>query len=192
MMIAVVQSFRTRIWIAAALIVAIVGSACGQGNQNQETPGANAPTAANANQVAFTEGDLDKFASGLRAEIDAVKAAQKRAASATTAQERGDAMQAQWETATVPLGVEASGLSDERYRDVRSGVDRVFTTLDFQGKIEGPLSIDLDRADPQTKARVSGDAFAELTREAATALRARMERLVPLWSEYKALVAVAG
>jgi hypothetical protein len=50
----------------------------------------------------------------------------------------------------------------------------------------------LERADPETKARVSGDAFAGLRPEAATALRARMDRLVPLWSEYKRLVAVAG
>jgi hypothetical protein len=39
---------------------------------------------------------------------------------------------------------------------------------------------------------VSGDAFADLPTEAAMALRARMDRLVPLWSEYKTLVAVAG
>jgi len=39
---------------------------------------------------------------------------------------------------------------------------------------------------------VSGDAFADVTPEAATALRARMDRLVPIWSEYKSLVAVAG
>jgi hypothetical protein len=61
-----------------------------------------------------------------------------------------------------------------------------------QGKIDGPLSIDLERADPETKARVSGNAFADLPPEAAMALRARMDRLVPLWSEYKKLVAVAG
>ena len=54
------------------------------------------------------------------------------------------------------------------------------------------LSIDLERADADTKARVSGDAFAGVPPEAATALRARMDRLVPLWSEYKKLVAVAG
>jgi hypothetical protein len=49
------------------------------------------------------------------------------------------------------LGAEASGLSESRYRDVREGVNRVFTTLDFQGKIDGPLSIDLERADRQPR-----------------------------------------
>jgi hypothetical protein len=34
--------------------------------------------------------------------------------------------------------------------------------------------------------------FAELPPDTAMALRARMDRLVPLWSEYKKLVAVAG
>ncbi len=101
-------------------------------------------------------------------------------------------MQAQWEAATVPLGAEASGLSTARYGEIRDAVNRVFTTLDFQGKIEGPLSIDLERADPETKARVSGDAFAGLPPEAAMALRAKLDRLVPVWIEYKTLVAVAG
>jgi hypothetical protein len=142
--------------------------------------------------VTFTELELDNFARGLRKEIAAVKAAQEGAASAPSAQERGQAIQEQWETATIPVGAEASGLSETRYRDVRDVVNRVFTTLDFQGKIDGPLSIDLERADPRTKARLSGDAFAELPPETATALRSRMDRLVPLWSEYKKLVAVAG
>ena len=177
----------------AALTVALFGVACGDNDPTEDASGATAPAVQDdSNQAAFTEADLDKFELGLRKEIDAVKAAQEKAASAPTAQERGEAIQAQWETATIPLGAEASGLSEPRYRDVRDGVNRVFTTLDFQGKIDGPLSIDLERADPDTKARVSGDAFADLPPEAAMALRARMDRLVPLWSEYKRLVAVAG
>jgi hypothetical protein len=179
--------------MVAALTVVLFGIACGGNNPKEETSRAGAPTGRDDSKlVAFTEADLDKFERGLRKEIEAFKAAQQRAASARTAQERGEAIQAQWETATIRAGAEASGLSQPRYRDVRDQVDRVFTTLDFQGKIDGPLSIDLERADPGTKARVSGDAFAELPPETAMALRARMDRLVPLWSEYKKLVAVAG
>jgi hypothetical protein len=182
-----------RTCMVAALTVVLFGVACGGNNPNEEATRASAPAGEDdSKQLAFTEADLDKFERGLRREVDAVKAAQEKAASASTAQERGEAIQAQWETATIPLGAEASGLSEPRYRDVRDGVNRVFTTLDFQGKIDGPLSIDLERADPETKARVSGDAFADLPPEAAMALRARMDRLVPLWSEYKKLVAVAG
>jgi hypothetical protein len=176
-----------------ALTLVLFGSACGASDANDEVSRPSPPASqGDAKQVAFTEADLDQFERGLRREIDAVKAAQAKAASATTAQERGDAMQAQWETSTIPLGAEASGLSKARYSDIRNAVNRVFTTLDFQGKIDGPLSIDLQRADAETKARVSGDAFAGLPPAAATALRARMGRLVPLWSEYKKLVAVAG
>jgi len=179
--------------IVVALALALSGSACGSTDANNDIANSSAPaTQRDSKQVTFTEADLDQFERGLRREIDAVKAAQAKAASATTAQERGEAMQAQWETTTIALGATASGLSEARYRDVRDAVNRVFTTLDFQGKIDGPLSIDLERADADTKARVSGDAFAGVPPAAATALRARMDRLVPLWSEYKTLVAVAG
>ena len=182
-----------RTCMIAALTGVLFGVACGGSNPNEEASRASAPAGRDeSSQVAFTEADLDQFERGLRKEIDAVKAAQEKAVSAPTAQERGQAIQAQWETATIPSGAEASGLSEPRYRHVRDGVDRVFTTLDFQGKIDGPLSIDLERADPTTKARVSGDAFTDLSPEAAKALRARMDRLVRLWSEYKKLVAVAG
>ena len=177
----------------AALTIVLLSVGCGGNNPNEETFRASAQAGQDdPAQVTFTEADLDKFELGLRKEIDAVRAAQEKAASARTAQERGEAIQAQWETATIPVGAEASGLPEPRYRDVRNGVDRVLTTLDFQDKIDGPLSIDLERADPETKARVSGDAFADLPPEAATALRARMDRLVPIWSEYKKFVAVAG
>ena len=181
-----------RTCIVAALALALSGSACGSTATNDDTNSSASATQRDSKQVTFTEADLDQFARGLRGEIDAVKTAQAKVASATTAQERGDAMQAQWETTTIALGAKASGLSEARYRDVRDAVNRVFTTLDFQDKIDGPLSIDLERADADTKARVNGDAFASLPPAAATALRAKMDRLVPLWSEYKKLVAVAG
>lgn len=182
-----------RMCMVAALTVVLFGVACGGNNPNEEATRASAPAGENdSKQLAFTEADLDKFERGLRREVDAVRVAQEKAASATSTHERGEAIQAQWETATIPLGAEASGLSEPRYRDVRDRLNRVFTTLDFQGKIDGPLSIDLERADAETKGRVSGDAFADLPPEAAMALRARMDRLVPIWSEYKKLVAVAG
>jgi len=121
-----------------------------------------------------------------------VQAAQKEAASATDAQQRGNAILAQNEEVTAPAGAKAAGMSEARYGEVRAAVDGVFTTLDFQEKIDGPLSIDLDRASATMKARVSRDAFADLPPQSAAALRARMDRLVPLWIEYKKMVAVAG
>ena len=178
--------------MVTVLATVLSGAACG-GNANDAASDAGATSAPDdSQQVAFTEADLDQFARGFRAEIEAVKAAREKAASAATAPERGKAIQAQWETATIPVGATASGLTEPRYRGVRDAVDRVFTTLDFQGKIDGPLSIDLERVDADTKARVEGDAFVDLPPETANALRARMDQLLPLWIEYKKLVAVAG
>ena len=180
--------------ITSAIVLALIGGACNSqpdGTADPSTTAASEQENRTA-QASFTDADLDKLERGLRKEIEAVKAAQVKASSATTPAARGEATQAQWDTATIPQGAEASGLSAARYREIREAVDSVFTTLDFQGKIDGPLSIDLERADAATKARVSGDAFAPLPAGSASALRARMGRLVPIWSEYKNLVAVAG
>ena len=178
---------------AVALTVAAFLVACGGGSAPQQSPPPASAGPANAvSKASFTEDDLDQFQRGFEREIAAVKAAQQQAASATDATARGRAIQAQWETATIPEGAKASGLPEPRYRELRDAVDHVFTMLDFQGKIEGPLSIDLTRADEETRERVSRDAFADLPEPSAAALRTRMNRLVPLWSEYKKRVAVAG
>ena len=115
-----------------------------------------------------------------------------RAANAGDPQERGRALQAQFESATIPLGAQAAGLDEEKYRNVRQSVIEVLRTLDFQGKIDGPLSIDLERASEATKARLARDAYADLPPTAAEALRSRIDRLVPVWIEYVTLTAVAG
>jgi hypothetical protein len=152
---------------------------------------AQAPAAGSA-AAAITDADLAAYERGIRKEIEAVRAAQQAAASATTAQERAQAAQAQWEDATMPQGAAASGLGEERYRAVRTAVHDVLRTLDFQGKIDGPLSIDLERADEATKARVAGDAFAGLPTDSAAVLRPAIPRLTPAWVEYMTLTAVAG
>lgn len=97
-----------------------------------------------------------------------------------------------WDTETIPLGAEAAGLPVERYRAVREAVNEVFKTLDFQGKIDGPMQIDLSRVDEATRARVARDPFNDLAPESAAALRAEMDRLVPIWIQYVQLTAVAG
>ena len=88
--------------------------------------------------------------------------------------------------------VRAAGLPVDDYREIRETVNGVFRTLDFQGKIEGPLSMDLSRADAATKERLARDPFDDLPPESAAALRERMNRLVPVWIEYVTLTAVAG
>ena len=181
----------TRLFTAAICLVSIYG--CGSDDPDAQAAASTPAGLQTAvKQVTFTEADLDKIALGLRAEVDAVKAAQKKAAAAKTAQERGEAIQAQFESATMREGAKAAGLAEARYREIREKVDYVFTTLDFQGKIDGPMSVDLARSDAATKARVAGDAFADLSAPSAQALKAKMERLVPAWIEYKTLVAVGG
>ncbi len=156
-----------------------------------------AATAAAADQksdapLAFTEADLDGYERGIRKEIELVKTAQQRAMDAATPEERGEAAQAQWEDQTIPEGAKASGLPEERYRGTRRAVHEVFKTLDFQGKIDGPLSIDLSQVSPERRAELAKDPFDALAPSSAAALRSRMERLVPIWSEYMTLTSVAG
>jgi hypothetical protein len=140
----------------------------------------------------ITSEELAAYERGIRREIEAVHAAQKAAASAADPQERGRAMQAQWEAATIPQGAEASGMSESRYRAVRTVVHDVLRDLDFKGEIDGPMSIDLSRADEATKTRLARGPYADLDSESAAAVRAAVPRLAPSWIEYTTLTAVAG
>lgn len=151
------------------------------------TAGGQAETA-----FAFTDADLDMYERGLRKEIELVKAAKERGATAKTPEERGAAAQAEYDITTAPAAAQAIGASVERYQATRRTVNRVFETLDFQGKIPGPMEMDTSRASPEMKQRLATDPFAELPPASATSLRARLEPLSALWMEYVNLVAVAG
>lgn len=186
--------------LAVTTVAIILLAACGGGT---DTNGNGTGAAGSADQrpagaqpstreVELTSDRLDAYERGLKSEIAAVRAAQERSGTAPTPQERGEAIQASFEHATIPQGAKAAGLPVEEYRDVRRTINDIFQTLDFQGKIDGPLSMDLSRANEATKQRLSGDAFADLSPESAAALRARMDRLVPVWIEYVRLTAVAG
>jgi hypothetical protein len=153
------------------------------------------PTAkvlANPASFAFTESDLEAYEKGLAAETALVLAARERGNNAKTLEERAAAAQDEWDDQTIPGGAKAAGISVERYRDVRKAVDRVLETLNYQGKIKGPLELDLEHATPEMKQRLTSDPFAELSPVSAAALRARMNTLVPIWSRYMGLVAVNG
>jgi hypothetical protein len=162
-------------------MISLSVAACGGGGADGGAA-REAPAAASAGQAAsasdFTASDLDGYAKGMTREIAAVRAARNEPD--------------KWDTATIPLGAEAAGLPVDRYRNVREAVNEVFKTLDFQGKIDGPMQIDLSRVDEATKARVGRDPFTDLSPPAAAALRGAMDRLVPIWIEYVRLTAVAG
>ena len=177
--------------LVSILAVLIVAASVACGGDTSETGGSRAGSTQQSG-AEFSETDLEALERGLRREIEAVTAARQQVATATDPQERGRALQAQYDTATIPQGAEAAGLDEPRYREVRESVMQVLRTLDFQGKIDGPLSMDMSRADDATKARLARDAYADLPPASADALRARLNQLVPVWIEYVKLTAVAG
>ena len=190
----------TRRYPAVTITVAILliaGAGCaGTNDTRTETAGSvderGTGTPSSTHAIELTSGLLHAYERGLKKEVEAVRAAQQRSGTGTTAQERGEAIQASFEEATIPQGAVAAGLPVEEYRELRDTVNGIFRTLDFQGKIDGPLSMDLSRADAATKQRLGRDAFADLSSGSAAALRAQTDRLVPIWIEYVTLTAVAG
>ena len=182
--------------ITAAILV-IAGAGCADTNDKRTAPAGSVDervkvTPSSTRPVELTRDTLNAYERGLKKEIEAVRTAQQRSSTATTAQQRGEAIQASFEEATIPQGAVAAGLSVEEYRELRETVNGVFRTLDFQGRIDGPLSMDLSRADAATKERLAHDPFADLSSGSAAAIRAQMDRLVRVWIEYMTLTAVAG
>lgn len=186
-------------WLCVA-IAAVVG--CSRGGSDAPPPsdsagvvppsiGTGVSTRSDA-PFAFTDADLDAYERGLRKEIELVKAAKARGDSAKTPEERGAASQAGFETSTAPAAAQAIGADVERYQSTRRTVNRVFETLDFQGRIPGPMEIDTARASPDMKKRLKGDPLDELAPASAAALRARLDALSRVWIEYMTLVAVNG
>ena len=183
-----------RIHLISFVLAACVAG-CGYGSDAERTggtPSLNAQTRTAQRSVPITEDALAAYERGMKKEIEAVRAAQQRSSSARTAQERGEAIQAAFETATIPLGAQAAKLPEQQYRQLREAVGDIFRTLDIQGKIDGPISMDLSRVDAATKERLSRDPFSDLSPESAAVLRKHMDRLVPIWIEYMKLTAVAG
>ena len=182
--------------LAAFLMLITAGACGGDTREGADTRAADESASSTpeppTRAVELTDDNLNAYRRGLEREIEAVQEARRRSSAAATPQERGEAIQASFDEATIPQGAEAAGLSVEEYRAIRETVNGTFRTLDFQGKIEGPLSMDLSRVDEETKARLARDPFDDLSASSAAALRAQMDRLVPVWIEYVELTAVAG
>ena len=185
-------------------LLALTAAGCGQGAGTDDTAAADrtadtagaAPAADVASgdeaPYAFTEADLDAWERGLAHEIALVRAAQARASAAATPQARGEAIQAQWAEATVPQAAQQLGAAGAHYAATRRTVHHVLETLDFQGKIDGPMQLDTTRLAPKQRARLTVDPYAGLAPASAAALQARLDRVVPRWIEYVNLTAVAG
>jgi hypothetical protein len=185
--------FQLRTLPIYVLLVASLGctSNAADAKSGAAKPAATGSTATSA-VAAFTDADLQGLEKGLAREAALVRAARERANNAKTPEERAKASQDEWEDQTISGGAQASGLSLDRYRNVRKTVNQVLETLDFQGKIDGPLEIDLEHAAPQMKQRLSSDPFATLPPSSASALRARLATLVPVWVNYMKLTALNG
>ena len=181
-------------FVAALCASGLTLSACGGDTSGRATPTGSPATTASSSAAAaeLTDETLSALERGLRREIQAVKVAQQRSREAKTAQERGEAIQASFEDATMLQGAETAGMPIEQYRAVRHTVDQIFRTLDVQGKIDGPISMDLTRVDEAAKQRLLRDPFEDLSAASAASLRAHMDRLVPIWIDYVNLTAVAG
>ena len=185
---------------AVTFILGLTLAGCGGGQQDAtaDSAGPSATVGATAAggdaevAFAFTDADLDAYIRGMRHEVELVKAAKERGAAAKTPEERGAAAQAEFDVATIPAAAEAIGVPVDRYQSTRRTIHRVFETLDFQGKLAGPMEMDTARASPEMKARLSSDPFTELPPASATSLRARMEEASAVWIEYMNLVAVNG
>jgi hypothetical protein len=155
-------------------------------SENAATPGGDAAP------YAFTEADLDAWERGLAREIELVRAARERQGAAGTPQARAEAAQAQWEDQTIPLAAQSLGSAGANYAATRRTVHEILTTLDFQGKIDGPMQLDTTRVAPEQRARLTVDPYAGLAPASAAALQARLARVVPRWIEYVNLTAVGG
>ena len=142
--------------------------------------------------VTLTAADIDGFEKGITRESQLVREGQERARRAVTAVERGNAIQSTFEENTMAGAIAASGLSLERYRLVRQTLSRLLTTLDFQGKIDGPQSVDTAHADAAMKARLASDPYADLEPASAELVKSRLDGIVKAWIDYITLTAVGG
>ncbi len=185
-----------RLLVSSCVAIVACSSGAEDGTDSGESAGAAEQAASSESSssgpVAFTEADLDAYERGLAREIELVRAAQERQSTAKTPEERGQAIQAQWKEQTIPEGAKSAGMAEDRYTRVRETVNDVLQILDFQGEIDGPMQIDTVRASPDMKRRLATDPLADLSPASAAALRARMDRLVPLWIQYVTLTAVGG
>jgi len=169
----------------------VVGADAPKGTSAMSTPSSSGASASSA-PITLTAADIDGFEKGIARETELVREASDRASKAKTPQERGDAIQAGFETNTMAAAAPVTGLSPERYKLVRETLSTLLTTLDFQGKIDGPQSYDISSADSAMKVRLQSDPYQALDPAGATELKSRMSRIVPLWVQYVNLTAVAG
>lgn len=176
------------------LSLALFAACSPKSESSSSVPASESPAAAGeaSTTLTLTQADIDGFEKGLKREIEIVKDGQERAKVAKTPVERGNAIQSTFEENTMKGAVDVSGLSFERYHLVRSVLAKIFTTLDFQGKIDGPQSVDTTLADSAMKARLASDPYSALDPAGAELLKSRLNEIAPVWIEYINLTVAGG
>jgi hypothetical protein len=180
-------------------LLAVLAACTGDTKTSSDSTASPAPEATVATPpedrsapVTLTAADIDGFEKGIARETQLVREGQVRAGKALTPVERGNAIQSTFEENTMAGAIGASGLSLERYRLVRQTLSRLLTTLDFQGKIDGPQSVDTAHADAEMKARLASDPYAALDPASAELVKSRLDGIAKAWIEYITLTAVGG
>ena len=174
------------------IALAVLGCSADTSKTADTAASAENESASGPQVVTLTSADLDGFEKGMAKEIQLVKEGQERTRRAVTPVERGNAIQSTFEENTITNAVPASGLTLERYRLVRQTLSRLLTTLDFQGRIDGPQSVDTTLADAEMRARLASDPYEALDSSSAQLVKDRLNRIVPLWVEYVNLTVVGG
>lgn len=128
----------------------------------------------------FTSAEVDAFQRGLKDEIESLRKAQ------------AGRFDPNAEEKAIAAGAKASALDSRRYRELHDTILDILRTLDIQGKIDGPVSVDLNRVSADQRKKLTRDPFLDLPAASANALRAKLDQLAPLWVAYINLTAVAG
>ena len=175
--------------LATALASGCSGDPDEAGEANRGSgPGAStatAPARSDARARMLTDANLEAYARALQKQAEIIR----RPGRGTHYGVRISAYGEDDESREV---LEAAGMTASEYNAVDQLVEPVFTTLNFQGEIGPPRSINLDEASPEWRERLERDPFDDLAPESAAALRRHMDTLVPLWSDVVGLTAQHG
>ncbi len=173
------------------ILVAALAAGCGGPAEDAERAAmagqrqaADGEAGADAQPVTLTDENLDAYARALAKEAEIIRRPGRGAHYGVSISAYGS----DGESGEV---LEAAGMTVAEYLAVQDLVVPVFTTLNFQGKIGPPRTMDLDAA-PPWKERLESDPFDTLSPESAAALRRNMDKLVPPWSDIVALTAQHG
>lgn len=170
----------------AALLGLFTATACSGPAPDAGKPesAAPAPGATQSQAITLTDANLAAYARALAKQAEIIR----RPGRGSHYGVRISAYDSDGESGEV---LEAADMTVEEYQAVDALVIPVLTTLNFQGHIGPPRTIDVEAA-PEWKQRLDGDAFADLSPESAAALRRNLDTVAKPWGEIVGLTAQHG